>query len=140
MKTTFLLVAALLCSFPGLAQPAPSPDQLLREILGLDEAQLTAVQSLMTARAAAIEPLQRQAQEAERRLGDLLNTASPDSCEVGTAVAALHSIRRQVEGHQDNFRQGLQAILTEEQRQRIAFIFSVENAMRAAAALQQIGL
>src|SRR5688572_4962014 len=125
MKTTFKLVAALLCSLPMLAQPAPSPDQVLREILQLDDSQVTAVHTLMTARAAAIEPLQRQAREAEEQLGQLLSTATPDPCEVGNAVAALHSIRRQVEQHHESFRQGLQATLNDEQRQRVGFIFGV---------------
>jgi Spy/CpxP family protein refolding chaperone len=140
MKTTFKLVAALLCSLPLLAQPAPSPDQVLREILQLDDAQVTAVHALMTARVAAIDPLQRQAQEAEARVGQLLSAPTTDPCEVGAAVAALHSIRRQVEQHQETFRQGLQAILNDEQRQRVGFIFGVENALRAAGALHQIGL
>lgn len=140
MKTTLKLVAALLCTLPLLAQPAPSPDQVLREVLQLDDTQVTAFHTLMTARMAAIEPLQRQAQEAEVRVAQLLSAPTTEPCEIGTAVAALHSIRRQVEQHHETFRQGLQAILTDEQRQRVGFIFGVENAMRAAGALHQVGL
>lgn len=137
MKKALFLAIALLCAIPLLAQ---RPDQVLREILGLNDAQLAAVHQLMESRRMAIEPLQVQIRRAEAQLAQILAAESPDPCAAGTLMQSIQSLQRQVAQHQTNFQQGLTALLSEEQKGRLGFIFSVEGALRAAGALHQLGL
>ena len=137
MKKTMFLAIALLCSVPVLAQ---TPDQVLREVLGLNDVQVAAVHQLMESRRAAIEPLLTQIRQAEAQLAQVLASESPDPCAVGTLMQTIQSLQHQVAQHQGTFQQALAALLTEEQRGRLEFILSIEKALRAAGALHQIGL
>lgn len=139
-RTTLVFALGLILALPMAAQPSPPPEQVLREVLELTDAQIAAVQALMTQRAAQLEPLHRQIYEAEQRVAQLLSNPTPDACAVGTAVGTVHSLQRQVGEELEEFRSALAAIFTDPQREKLAFIFHVEGAVRAAGVLHQLGL
>lgn len=136
MKKALFVALALFC-LPVLSQ---TPDQVLRDLLGLTDPQVAAVHELMESRRAAIEPLQNQIHEAEAQLAQMIASPSPDPCAIGTLMQSIRSLQQQAEQHLAAFREGLSAVLNEEQKKRLEFIFSVERAVHAAAVLHQIGL
>ncbi|HVT03978.1 MAG TPA: periplasmic heavy metal sensor [Thermoanaerobaculia bacterium] len=120
--------------------PGAPPEAILKIVLGLSDDQLHALQSLAATRAAAIAPLLEQLGPLQQTLQAALQSERPDPAHVGELVVAIHQIERQVSQHEQNYREAFHALLSDEQRAKVAQIHSLELALHAAAALNQLGL
>ena len=138
---TFALAALL--AVPLIAGPgeeAPPPELILKEVLQLTDAQIGAIQQLAQARQQAIEPLAKQIAVAQQALYAALEAPGADPAEVGKLAIAIRDLQHQIEQHAQDYAQGFLALLTDTQRSQVQQIRGVENALRAAAALHQLGL
>jgi Spy/CpxP family protein refolding chaperone len=138
---TFALAALL--AVPLIAGPgeqAPPPELILKEVLQLTDPQIGAIQQLAQARQQAIEPLAKQIAATQQALYEALEAAGADPATVGKLAIAIRELQRQVGQHEQDYAQGFLALLTDPQRSQVQQIRGVESALRAAAALHQLGL
>ena len=59
---------------------------------------------------------------------------------MGKLAIAIRDLQRQIGQHAQDYAQGFLALLTDAQRSQVQQIRGVETAVRAAAALHQLGL
>jgi Spy/CpxP family protein refolding chaperone len=121
-------------------QQGPPPEVLLREALELTDAQLAGLQALLETRRASMQALQPQIQEKEKALAEALHAETPDATVVGSTSVALEMLRRQVPVIEKSFHDGFLALLTEDQKAKLAAAFGVEKGLRLAGAAHAIGL
>ena len=134
-----IVLLALFVTAP-LAAEEPPPLAILQAALQLTSDQVTTLERLMETRRATVEPLARQAMQQQRSLAEALQSEPPDAVAVGSAMLALRSTGRQIEAHQSQFLQNFQSLLTTEQAARLEHIRGIAGALRAASALQALGL
>ena len=140
MRTTFAtIVCALLMALPLYADSVP-PELVLKDVLQLTDAQITTLQQLEQTRQQAVEPLMRQIVPAQQALQAALQQSNPDAAVVGQLVVTVDALQRQIAQHQQDFGNGFLAMLTDAQRSQVQQIRGIEAALRAAAALHQLGL
>jgi len=137
---SFLAIASAVSAQSPGAPPGPPPELVLREVLGLNDAQLAALRDLVQARAAAAGAIEQQVEQRRQVLSTALSAASPDPATVGAIVVSIASLQKQFGQAQEGFRNGFLALLNDEQKSRVGFIQGVETALKAAGALHQIGL
>ena len=146
MKRSALVLALILAIAAPVAAQMPSPpggpppELVLKEVLGFNEGQLSALRDLERARADAAAPTQRQVEAQQQALSAALSAPLPDPGAVGALVISITSLQKQFAQVQAGFRDGFLALLSDEQKSRVGFIQGVEGALRAAGALHQIGL
>jgi Spy/CpxP family protein refolding chaperone len=142
-KGVITFALAVLLAVPLIAGPgdqSPPPELILKEVLQLTDPQIGAIQQLAQARQQAIEPLARQIGATQQALYAALEAPGADPAEVGKLAIAIRDLQRQIEQHAQDYTQGFLALLTDTQRSQVQQIRGVENALRAAAALHQLGL
>jgi len=69
-----------------------------------------------------------------------LEAPGADPASVGKLAIAIRDLQHQIEQDAQDYAQGFLALLTEPQRSQVQQVRGVENALRAAAALHQLGL
>lgn len=140
MKTPaiVLAVAAALgtCAFAA-AQPAPPPGpphergpggpphgpQMgppLERVLDLTADQQKAVEALRKEEYEAMRPAMEQLRGLHEALRDALEAATPDPMTVGQAAIAVHAAEAQMKQGHAAYRERLLALLTDEQKQKLA--------------------
>ncbi len=137
------LILAIAVPVAAQAPPpteGPPPEYVLREALGLSDQQLASFRDLAQTRASAAETLRRQVEERQRALYEALSATSPDPGNVGTLVVSINSLQKQSGQIEESFRNGFLRLLTEEQKSKLAFIRSVEAALKVAGALNRLGV
>ena len=140
MRTTFAtIVCALLMALPLCADSVP-PELVLKDVLQLTDVQITALQQLEQNRQQAVEPLMMQIGTTQQALQAALQASAPDAAVVGQLVVTVDGLQRQIAQHQQDFEGGFLAMLTDAQRSQVQQIRGIEAALRAAAALHQLGL
>jgi len=140
MRTKFAtIVCALLMALPLCADSVP-PEPILKDVLQLTDAQITTLQQLEQTRQQAVEPLMRQIVPAQQALQAALQQSNPDAAVVGQLVVTVDALQRQIAQHQQDFGNDFLAMLTDAQRSQVQQIRGIEAALRAAAALHQLGL
>ena len=140
MRTKFAtIVCALLMALPLCADSVP-PELILKEVLQLTDAQITTLQQLEQTRQQEVEPLIRQIVPAQQALQAALQQSNPDAAVVGQLVVTVDALQRQIAQHQQDFGNDFLAMLTDAQRSQVQQIRGIEAALRAAAALHQLGL
>ncbi len=140
MRTIFAtIVCALLVALPLCADSVP-PELVLKDVLQLTDAQITALQQLEQTRQQAVEPLMKQIGTSQQALQAALQAPAPDAAEVGKLVVTIDALQRQIAQHQQDFAGSFLAMLTDAQRSQVQQVRGIEYALRAAAALHQIGL
>lgn len=154
MKKTFLAGLALALALPLSAQPGPGgpppggpggpgggppPEVVLKDALGLSDAQLTQLHTLLDARRQAGEALQQQMQAAQQALAEALNAATPDPATVGAKLLAVRAIEKQFQQVGEAVKTGFDAMLTAEQKTKVQGLQSLDLQMRALGALHGIG-
>jgi Spy/CpxP family protein refolding chaperone len=141
MTVVAALICALLVVTPLCAQSDQVPPELvLKEVLQLTDAQITALQQLEQTRQQAEEPLMKQIGTSQQALQAALQASAPDAAEVGKLVITIDALQRQFAQHQQDFGSSFLALLTDAQRSQVQQIRGIEAALRAAAALHQLGL
>ena len=140
MRTKFAtIVCALLMALPLCADSVP-PELVLKDVLQLTDAQITTLQQLEQTRQQAVDPLMRQIGISQQALQAALQASAPDAAVVGQLVVTIDALQRQIAQHQQDFGRGFLAMLTDAQRSQVQQVHGIEGALRAAAALHQLGL
>jgi len=98
---------------PGAA--APSPDQILKAVLGLSDAAGKALQTAVEA-------------------------ATPDPTAVGNALLAVRAVEKQAQAANDAFKAAFAAILTDDQKAKVQQIEAIQTALFAGEALRGLGV
>jgi Spy/CpxP family protein refolding chaperone len=125
---------------PPAGQPGSGPDEILKEALGFTDAQLTQLHTLLDARRSANEALRAQIEAAHRALRDAVEAATPDPTAIGNALLAVRNIEKQNQTAQETFRTAFEALLTADQKAKIAEIEALQKALRAGEALRHLGV
>ena len=135
------LLVVLLCVVPSpTASASTEPAAVLKQVLGLTDAQINELQQLIRSRQAAIAPLINEMQPLEAALGVALDSGTTDPATIGALVLSIRARQRQIWEHDHNFRAAFQSLLTPEQYAQLNAIRGVEAAFRAAEALRLLGL
>ena len=124
---------------PPPAGPQQSPDDVLKDVLGLTDAQLGQLHSLLDSRRTAAETLRTQIDAAQKALHDAVSATTPDPAAIGNAVLALQSLQKQAQSANDSFKTAFQAILTADQKTKVEAIETLLGTLKAAQALQALG-
>jgi Spy/CpxP family protein refolding chaperone len=124
---------------PAGPQAGPPPEVVLKELLGFTDEQLARLKELAETRRQATEALQTQIAEAERALAEAMKAANPDPAQVGAKLLALDALRRQLGPIEEVFHQGLNALLTGEQKQKVEGILALQAQLQAGEALRRLG-
>lgn len=123
----------------GPGAPGPSPETVLKEVLGFSDQQLTALQALNEARHQAAQALQQQIADAQRALAEAANAPSPNPTTVGTAFLAVRNLGKQFETIEANYKTGFDGLLTAAQKQKVADIKALQQALGAGEVLRRLG-
>ena len=162
MRRTLLVVAVVLAlAVPALAQQggggavraelrmagAQAGDldgsrarEVVVRLLGLTAEQVTAWDALLETRRAAVEPLRAELQATEKELAELLQGENPDAAAVGTLVLKAKALREQIAAANEAYVDGFEALLTEEQKGKLAFLRRAERAQELFPAFRLFGL
>jgi Spy/CpxP family protein refolding chaperone len=157
-KCLAILALTLVASLPLAAQPAPggpasgpppaggpggpgpNPEQVLKEYLGLSDAQLLQLRTLTDVRNQAAQLVQQHVVEAQKALGTALNATTPDPSTVGSALLALNAVQKQFGDVQRAFQTGFDGILTADQKTKLQGLSALDASLQALGATKGIGL
>jgi len=124
----------------GPGGPGPDPVAVLKDFLGLSDAQLQQLKTLGDARNQAAQALQQQAMAAQQALGDALNAATPDPAAIGSALLAVRNVEKQFGDIQKAFKTGFEGLLTGDQKTKYASLAAFEATIHALDASHALGL
>ena len=128
---------------PGGPPPvmgAPSPEEVLKDVLGLSDAQLTQLHTLLDSRRTAGEALRTQLENAHKALHDAVEATTPDPAAVGNAVLAVRGLEKQLQTAGDSFKTAFEALLTADQKAKLEAIAAIQKSLAAADALHRLGV
>ena len=114
--------------------------EVVVRFLGLTAEQVTAWDALLETRKAAVEPLRTELQATEKELAELLATENPDATAVGTLVLKAKALREQIAAANEAYVDGFEALLTDEQKGKLAFLRRAERAQELFPAFRLFGL
>jgi Spy/CpxP family protein refolding chaperone len=117
-----------------------SPDDVLKDVLGLTDAQLTQLHTLLDSRRSAADALRTQIDAAQKAVHDAVEATTPDAATIGNAVIALQNLQKQVQSGNDYFKTSFAAILTADQKAKYDAIVSLLSSLKGAQALQALGV
>jgi hypothetical protein len=118
----------------------PKPKGVVAKFLGLTADQVTAWDKLITARGDTIKPLQEQLKANGDLLRDALKQATPDALVVGNLVIKEKNLLEQVGAALKKYVQDFEALLTEEQKNKLQFIRRADQAQPLIGAFEVTGL
>lgn len=90
--------------------------------LDLTDAQKASLKPLHENLRAQAEPLMEQLHQQMEDIHTLLDTANPDPTEVGNRAIAANATRREIKALHETFKASLTALLTDEQKEKLAEI------------------
>ncbi|HVR95627.1 MAG TPA: periplasmic heavy metal sensor [Thermoanaerobaculia bacterium] len=96
--------------------------QQFAEELNLTEEQQASVRQIHEDLRTRTEPVMEQLHQQMEDLEALLDTANPNPTEVGSKAIAAHATRTQLKALHDDFKTRFQALLTDEQKAKLAEI------------------
>ncbi|MCH9646974.1 MAG: Spy/CpxP family protein refolding chaperone [Deltaproteobacteria bacterium] len=105
--------------------------QVVANTLQLDELQVEQWGAIRVATAEAVEPIAAEIEALQGELDELLASDNPDPAAVGELILALRNLRQQILAIGQAATGEFEALLSEEQAQRL-------NAVRRAARLQRV--
>jgi Spy/CpxP family protein refolding chaperone len=113
---------------------------VIKEFLGLSDAQVQQLHTLADARNQAAQQLQQNAADAQKALGTALGAATPDPSAVGSALLALNAIHKQLGDIQKSFQTGFDGLLTPDQKTKFRGLSALETSLQAIGAAHGLGL
>jgi Spy/CpxP family protein refolding chaperone len=125
---------------PGGPAMGPPPEAVIKAALALSDVQMQSLQGLLQTRQQAVAQLQPQIADAELALAEAIHATTPDPATIGQLTLQLEALRAQIRAADTTVADGFLALLNDEQKARLDQIHATEGALRAAAALHQIGL
>ena len=137
MKRTLITMAATLMLCATLfAQRGPADPShrgprnsgaALKNALGLNDAQITAVQTLAETEKSRVQAIMTDIRQKRQTLDALLNTPSSNPTDVGNAAIALHAAQGKLPGEHDYFISELKKLLTGDQQQKLDTILAANG-------------
>ena len=97
----------------------PDPTTALKDSLGLTDAQVDAIKSLIQAGQTKVQTIMTEIQQKRQALDALLNTASPSAVDVGNAAIALHASEAKIQGERAALINQIKQQLTGDQQQKL---------------------
>lgn len=120
------------------AQGQPQARAALKEALGLTDQQMQQLLDLRKQVAQDNRTVAQQIQEKRRELAELMRSANPDAARAGQLLVDIRKLEDQRRARLEEFRTKALALLTAEQKQKLA---DLEKALTLApAARQAVGL
>jgi len=112
----------LLLTWGGGAIWAQRPAELLRlrEQLGLTPEQVARIQERLRAHRNEVFPLQQELRAKTHELRNALDAPQPDATTIGQLLLERRALQRQLQEKRQKLRADLEAMLTPEQKQRLA--------------------
>jgi Spy/CpxP family protein refolding chaperone len=117
--------------------------QRVRSALNLSDAQINGLKALMTMRQQTIDETIRSAEDAQRKLEEVMKQPNPNPTELGTAFLAVRSIHEGVSAAEQKFRTDFKSLLTAEQRSTLDKLKAASDqlhALRGGGILQSVFL
>ncbi len=118
----------------------PPPEQVLKDVLGFSDAQVTAFRTLSENHRQAVETLHQQIGEASRALQEAVRAASPNPTQIGTLFLAVNNLQKQFPQIEEAYHNGFAAILTSQQTARVGEIKALQATLQAGEALRRLGV
>jgi len=109
------------------------PNEALKAALGLTDAQVSAVQSLMQTRQSRAQAIQSKIDQKRQAFETAINLASPNPSDVGNAAIALRATAKRMAGEREWFLTEFKRLLTTNQVQ------TLESLIAAGAPLPGLG-
>ena len=120
---------------PQMVLPPPGAAfQALKENLGLTDFQLEQLLQILKEKNEALQQRYRQISQKEIELSNLLNSGSQDVNRIGMLTLEIHTLRTQPPPSNDPYRQRALAVLTVDQKAKLAML---EQALKLSAPAYQ---
>jgi Spy/CpxP family protein refolding chaperone len=105
----------------------------LKQYLGLSDAQLEQLRQILADRDRATQAIYQQISAKQMELHNLMESGSNDALRIGTLTLEIRNLQKQIGSPQDSFRQRALAVLTPEQRTKLAGLDQVLKLSPAAS-------
>jgi len=123
------------------AQPsAPRAKEVVIRFLQLSQAQQESWDSLLAQLRDTLAPLRQQLADVEEALKELLAQSNPDPKAIGELILDGKEIRREMAAAHQVYLRGFEAMLTTEQKAKLAFLRRAQQAVPLLPAFQVFGL
>lgn len=131
--------AALLCAQVVTPMPPiPAPNTALTQYLGLSDTQVQALQGVQSNRNAANQAIYKQISDKQTAINNLIAAGSNDALQIGQLTLDINNLRKQLQTSGAPFRDAALAVLTQDQKNKLA---GLTNALQLQpAAYQAINL
>jgi uncharacterized membrane protein len=116
------------------------PEELINKVratLNLSDAQVTALNTLLTMRSQSTAQIHQTAIESQKKLEDVVSQSNPNPTEVGNALLATRSVQDQLQAVQEKFRLDFRALLSTDQR---ATLDKLQAAFEQTGSLRALGI
>lgn len=125
---------------PGVGSQVPRPKEVVARFLALTVDQVTQWETLLTALETTVKPLALQIVANDAQLATLLKLPTPDPAAIGNLILANRALREQIRGAHETYVTAFEALLTQEQKDKLAFIRRAERAQPIIPAFKVLGL
>jgi uncharacterized membrane protein len=123
-----------------LMDSSQASDELISKVratLGLSDAQVASLKTLLSMRSQTEAQIHQTAIESQKKLEDLVTQPNPNPTEVGTAFLATRSVHDQLQAAQEKFRLDFRASLSADQR---ATLDKLQAAADQTGSLRALGI
>jgi hypothetical protein len=127
---TTLLCAQVVTPLP----PIPAPSTALMQYLGLSATQLQALQDVQKSRTAADQATYKQISDKQMTINNLIAAGSNDALQIGQLTLDINNLRKQLLTSGAPFRDQALAVLTPDQKNKLA---GLTNALQLQSAAYQ---
>ena len=125
---------------PPQRPPRPSPNEAVKTILDLSDAQLQQLKDLRDSVAAQRQEHATEIRRLQQRQRELLQTSPPDATALADIMVQQENLRKQIEDENKAFRDGALNLLTASQKEKVQAIQDALQLVRDAGPLAQFGL
>ena len=117
---TLMITATLFAqNAPAPGGQRPNPLTGLKNALGLTDAQVQAINTLIQTEKTRVQAIMTEIQQKRQALNSLLNAASPAPNDVGNAAIALNASEKKLPPERDYFITQLKTLLTGDQQSKL---------------------
>jgi hypothetical protein len=120
--------------------PRPSPDEAVKTILDLSDAQLQELKDLRASVAAQRQDHATEIRRLRDRQQELLQVSPPDATALADILVQQENLRKQIEDENKAFRDAALNLLTASQKEKVQAVQDALELVRSAGPLAQFGL
>ena len=121
-------------------EPLPPPLVFVRTFLQLTDDQTAALIGMIRTRDAAMQPIAANVQASQEALGKLLDSPSADAAAAGSLLLDIHAGQKQLAAIAQSAAASFEALLSQEQQDRLQFVRQAAQAEPAIPAFKAVGL